>query len=147
MAKMSVVHRIRSPRIAARPMMVMIVTVLMLVVVVVVVVVVMVVVFVSQVYIAPTYAHIFLNMNTNYDIWLIAGETQFTHATQDTYHGAPQSQRRTVGLTDYDTPRYSSSSYSDSSQSFHYPIPDISMQPPMRWVYEWEDLHFHTMLV
>ncbi|XP_039822551.1 uncharacterized protein LOC120684729 [Panicum virgatum] len=54
------------------------------------------------------------------------GETQFTHATQDTDHGAPQSQRRTIGPTDYDTPQYSSSSYSDTSQSFHYLIPDIS---------------------
>ena len=122
MAKVSIVHRIRSPRIAARPMMVMIVTVLMLMLVVVLVVVVVVlvvvvvhVVFISQVYIAPTYAHIFLTMSTNYDIWLIAGETQFTHATQDTDHGAPQSQRRTVGPTDYDTPQYSSSSYNDTS--------------------------------
>ena len=32
------------------------------------VVVVVLVVFVSQVYIAPTYAHIFLTMTTNYDI-------------------------------------------------------------------------------
>ena len=88
----------------------------------------------------------FQRMSTNYDIWLIAGETQFTHATQDTDHGAPQSQR-TGGPTDNDTPQYSSSSYSDSRHSFHYPIPDISMQPPTRWVYEWEDLHFYTMLV
>ena len=78
----------------------------------------------------------FLTMSTNYDIWLIGEETQFTHATQDTEHGAPQSQRGTVGPTDYDTPQYSSSSYSDSSQSFYYPIPDISMQPLTRWVYE-----------
>jgi len=69
-------------------------TLLLVVVVVVVVVVVMVVEFVSQVYIAPTYAHIFLTISTNYDIWLIAGETQFTHATQDPNHGAPQSQGR-----------------------------------------------------
>ena len=67
MAKVSVVHRIRSSRIAARPMMVMIVTVLMLMLVVLVVVVVLVV-FVSQVYIRPTYAHIFLTMSINYDI-------------------------------------------------------------------------------
>ena len=83
----------------------------------------------------------FLTLSTNYDIWLIAGETQ------DTDHGAPQSQRRTVGPTDYDTPQYSSSSYNDSSQSFYYPILDISMQPPTRWMYEWEDPHFYTMLV
>jgi len=83
MAKVSVVHRIRSPRIAARPMMVMIVTVLMLMLVVVVVlvlvlvlvVVMVLVMFVSQVYIAPIYAHMFPTMSTNYDIWLIAGET------------------------------------------------------------------------
>ena len=62
-------------------------------------------------------------------------------------HGAPQSQRSTVGPTDYDTPQYSSSSYSDTSHSFHYSIPDISMQPPTRWVYEWENPHFYTMLV
>ena len=55
------------------------------------------------------------DMSTNYDICLIAGETQFTHATQDSDHEAPQSQRRTVGLTDYDTPQYSSSSYNDTS--------------------------------
>ena len=30
---------------------------------------------------------------------------------------------------------------------FTTPIPDISMQPPTRWVYEWEDPHFYTMLV
>ena len=102
----------------------------------VVVVVVVVFPFVSQVYIAPTYAHLFLIMSTNYYIWLIAGETQFTHATQDTDHGAPQSQRRTGGPTDNDTPQYSSSSHSDSMHSFHYHIPDISMQPPTRWVYE-----------
>src|SRR6185437_8916857 len=40
-----------------------------------------------------------------------------------------------------------SSSYSDSRHSFHYPIPDISMQPPTKWVYEWEDPYFYTMLV
>ena len=39
--------------------------------------------FVSHVYIASIYAHMFSTMSTNYDIWLIAGETQFTHATQD----------------------------------------------------------------
>jgi len=38
-------------------------------------------------------------------------------------------------------------SISDSRHSFHYPIPDISMQSPTRWVYEWEDPHFYTMLV
>ena len=74
-------------------------------------------------------------------------ETQFTHATQDTDHGAPQSQRRTGGPTDYDSPQHSSSSYSDSRHPFHYSIPDISMQPPTRWVYEWEDPYFYTMLV
>jgi len=70
MAKVSVVLHIRSPRIAARPMMVMMVTVLglMLVVVVVVlmlllVVVVVLVVFVSQVYIAHTNRHIFLTID------------------------------------------------------------------------------------
>jgi hypothetical protein len=70
MAKVSVVLRIRSPRIAARPMMVMMVTVLslMLVVEVVVlmmllVVVVMLVVFVSQVYIAHINTHIFLTID------------------------------------------------------------------------------------
>ena len=60
--------RIKNPRIAARPMMMMIVTVLMLVVVLVVlpVVVVVLVVFVSQVYIAHTNAHIFLTMSIDY---------------------------------------------------------------------------------
>jgi hypothetical protein len=73
MAKVSVVLHIRSPRIAARPMMVMMVMMvtvlgLMLVVVVVVlmlllVVVVVLVVFVSQVYIAHTNRHIFLTID------------------------------------------------------------------------------------
>ena len=49
----------KSPRIAARPMMIMIVTVLMLVVVLVVLVLVLVV-FILQVYIAYINAHIFL---------------------------------------------------------------------------------------
>jgi hypothetical protein len=62
-------------------------------------------------------------------------------------HGAPESQRRTVGPTDYDTPQYSSSSYNDTSQSFHYPRLDINMKPPTRWVYEWEDPHFYNMLL
>ena len=75
MAKVSVVLRIRSPRIAARPMMIMIVTVLMLVVVLVVpvlvlvvllVVVVVLVVFILQVYIAYINAHIFLIMSIDY---------------------------------------------------------------------------------
>jgi hypothetical protein len=89
----------------------------------------------------------FLTMSTNCDICLNAGETDFTHATQDRDHGAPESQRRTVGPTDYDTPLYSSSSYSDTSQSFHYPRSDINMQPPTRWVYEWKDPHFYNMLL
>ena len=68
MAKVSVVLRIKSPRIAARPMMIMIVTVLMLVMVLVVllVVVVVLVVFVSQVYIAYINAHIFLTISIYY---------------------------------------------------------------------------------
>jgi hypothetical protein len=53
MARVSVVHRIRSLRIAALLMMVMVVMMLWLVAVVVVVV------FVSHVYIAPTYARKF----------------------------------------------------------------------------------------
>jgi hypothetical protein len=46
-----------------------------------------------------------LNMTNNFDFLLIAGETNFTHATQDHGHGAPKLQRRTVGRgpTDYDT--------------------------------------------
>jgi hypothetical protein len=46
------------------------------------VMVVLVVVFVSQVYIAPAYTHMFLTLSTNYDMWLNAGEIEFTHATQ-----------------------------------------------------------------
>jgi hypothetical protein len=53
MARVSVVHRIKSLRIAALLMMVMVVMMLWLVAVVVVVV------FVSHVYIAPTYARKF----------------------------------------------------------------------------------------
>ena len=69
MTKVSVVLHIRSSRIAARPMMVMMVTVLSLMLVVVVVlmlllvVVVVLVVFVSQVYIAHTNRHIFLTID------------------------------------------------------------------------------------
>ena len=55
--------------------------------------------------------------------------------------------RSRLATTLHSTPQYSSSSYSDTSQSFHYPIPDISMQPPTRCVYEWEDPYFYTMLV
>ena len=75
MAKVSVVLRINSPRIAARPMMIMIVTMLMLVVVLVVlvlvvvlllVVVVVLVVFILQVYITYINAHIFLIMSIDY---------------------------------------------------------------------------------
>ena len=79
---------------------------------------------------------------------MIAGETQFTHATQDTNHGQPESQRRTYSPTDYGTPQYSSSSYSDTSQpTYTYPIPDVTGQPQTRWVYEWEDPNFYNMLV
>ena len=74
MEKVSVVLRIRSPRIAARPMMVMMVTVLILMLEVVVVVltlllllvVVVLVMFVSQVYIAHINRHIFLTMSIDY---------------------------------------------------------------------------------
>jgi hypothetical protein len=57
---------------------------------------------------------------------------------------APESQRRTVGASQYD-PAYSSSSHSDTS-SF-YLIPDINAQPQTTWVYEWEDPDFYNMLV
>ena len=81
----------------------------------------------------------FLTICTNYDLWLTVGETQFTHATQDRDHGAPQSQRRTVGASQFD---------SDTSQSrSFYPIPDINAQAQTTWVYEWEDPHFYNMLV
>jgi hypothetical protein len=33
----------------------------------------------------------FLIICTNYDSWLTVGETEFTHATQDRDHGAPES--------------------------------------------------------
>jgi hypothetical protein len=89
----------------------------------------------------------FLTICTNYDPWLTVGETQFTHATQDHDHGAPQSQRRTVGASQYD-PAYSSSSHNDTSQSqSFYPIPDINAQAQTTWVYEWEDPHFYNLLV
>jgi hypothetical protein len=58
----------------------------------------------------------FLTICANYDPWLTVGETEFTYATQDRDHGAPESQRRTVGASQYD-PTYSSSSHSDTSQS------------------------------
>jgi hypothetical protein len=89
----------------------------------------------------------FLTICTNYDPWLTLGETEFTHATQDRDHGPPESQRRTVGASQYDPP-YSSSSYSDTSRSrSFYPIPDINAQPQTTWVYEWEDPNFYNMLV
>jgi hypothetical protein len=80
---------------------------------------------------------------------LIAGETDFTHATQDPDYGAPKSERRMFGhgLTDYESPLYSSSSYNGTSRSSIYHISDINMQPPMRRVYEWEDPRFYTMLL
>jgi hypothetical protein len=28
-----------------------------------------------------------------------------------------------------------------------YPIPNMTMQPPTKWVYEWEGPHFYTMIV
>jgi hypothetical protein len=60
---------------------------------------------------------------------------------------APESQRRTVGASQYD-PAYSSSSHGDTSQSrSFYPIPDINAQPQTTWVYEWEDPDFYNMLV
>jgi hypothetical protein len=86
-------------------------------------------------------------LSTNYTIWLIVGETQFTHATQDADHGAPASQRMPFGVTDYGTPEYSSSSYSESSNPYHYPVPELNMQPPMRWVYEWQDPHWYNMIL
>ena len=72
MAKVSVVLRIRSPRIAARPMMVTVLILMLEVVVVVlmllllVLVVVVLVVFVSQVYIAHINRHIFMTMSIDY---------------------------------------------------------------------------------
>ena len=70
MAKVSVVLRIRSPRIAARPMMVTVLILMLEVVVVVLMllllVVVVLVVFVSQVYIAHINRHIFLTMSIDY---------------------------------------------------------------------------------
>jgi hypothetical protein len=51
------------------------------------------------------------------------------------------------GVTDYGTPEYSSSSYSESSNPYHYPVPELNMQPPMRWVYEWQDPHWYNMIL
>jgi hypothetical protein len=89
----------------------------------------------------------FLTTCANYGPWLTAGETEFTHATQDRGHGALESQWRTVGALQYD-PTYSSSSHSDTSQSrSFYLIPDINAQPQTTWVCEWEDPEFYNMLV
>jgi hypothetical protein len=89
----------------------------------------------------------FLTISTNYDPWLTVGETEYTHATQDRDHRAPQSQRRTVGASQYDL-TYSSSSYNNTSQSqSFYPIPDINTQAQTAWVYGCEDPNFYNMLV
>jgi hypothetical protein len=98
-ARVTVVHRIRSLRIAA-PLMV----VVMVMMVQLVQEDLTLLLFISHVSIACTYAHMFLNLSTNYDIWLIVGETEFTHATQDHDHGAPQLERRMYGPTGYNTP-------------------------------------------
>jgi hypothetical protein len=39
-------------------------------------------------------------------VLIIAGKIEFTHATQNLDHGQPESQRRAVGSTYYDTPEY-----------------------------------------
>jgi hypothetical protein len=122
----------------------------LLLVVLVVVGLMLLVVFVSQVFFAPSYAHFFLTPSTDYTSYahFFAGETHFTHATQDSDHGQPSSQRTTFGPTDYNTPQYSSSSYGDTSPyNQYYPVPDVRTQAPMQWVFEWEDPHFYEMLV
>jgi uncharacterized membrane protein YeiB len=76
----SVVH-IRSLRIAVQLMVVTVAVMVVVLVVMVEVVVVQEEVFVSQVYIAPASTHMFTTLSTNYEIWLNARETKFTHAT------------------------------------------------------------------
>jgi hypothetical protein len=63
----------------------------------------------------------FLTISTNYDPWLTVGETEYTHATQDRDHGAPQSQRRMVGASQYE-PMYSSSHSETSRHSLFIPF-------------------------
>ena len=82
------------------------------------------------------------------------GESQYTHATQDTDHGAPSSQRELIPGTgrqhaygapyDYD----STSSCSFGSYGQHpYDQPDHASQPQVKWVYEWQDPQFYEMLL
>src|SRR6266508_3797830 len=82
------------------------------------------------------------------------GESQYTHATQDTDHGAPSSQRELILGTGtqhaYGAPRdYDSmSSCSVGSYSYHpYDLPDHTSQPQTKWVYESQDPQFYEMLL
>ena len=94
----------------------------------------------------------------------VAGETYFTHATQDQDHGMPTSPRTTTMEGDigrqqhygtYLSSHDSESSYntpSDASYTLPY-SPHRSAPHPSRydrvtrWVYEWQDPKFYEMLV
>ena len=80
------------------------------------------------------------------------GESQFSHATQDQDHGAPSSPRHiTHGGHDgpQDSASYSSSYGMESSSGsypYHYPAPNAHSEPPIHWVYEWQDPEFYATL-
>ena len=92
---------------------------------------------------------------------LFIGEKDFTHATQDQDHGAPQSQRMTI--TDrgrgkgrqhhygsYLSPVESESSFTPTSDTtpgyIHYMLPDATLERPPTWVYEWQDPDFYNQI-
>jgi hypothetical protein len=95
------------------------------------------------------------------------GEADFTHATQDTDHGAPSSQRITVtasprrrgrggGWQHHLALRSSTSSIqsgSESSSSYAHGYPEYLSPDPstivhdVQWVYEWESPEFYSMLI
>lgn len=92
---------------------------------------------------------------------LFAGETEFTHATQDEDHGAPQSQRTNVmegargkgrkyHYGTYLSPQESDTSFDATSESshdyHHYMLPNPSTEQTPTWVYEWQDPGFYDML-
>jgi hypothetical protein len=94
----------------------------------------------------------------------LLGEADFTHATQDTNHGAPSSQRiimigsprvrrRGGDMQHHISPRQSNTSIqsgNESSSSYahgytEYLTPDSStILHDVQWVYEWESPKFYS---
>jgi hypothetical protein len=98
---------------------------------------------------------------------IFSGQPHYTHATQDTDHGTPQSQRETItyqerhtsrgrgrGRQHYFSPADSSSSQNTSSSTFYahgfdsYWASDLSqLLQNVQWVYEYENPEFYNVLV